>query len=43
MKAISADFLRGWGCIAWAHCIKLGLMREFVVEWQSLRKTVVDE
>ena len=41
IKAIFAHFLRGF--IARAHCIKLGLMRGFVVEWQSFKETGADE
>ena len=43
MEAISAYFLRERGCIAWAHYIKLELMRELVAEWQSLIETRTDE
>ena len=42
MEAISACFLRERGCIPWAHCVKLELMRELVAGWQSLIESLID-
>ena len=43
MTAIPAYFLRGWKCVPYVYCIRLGLVNVVVVEWLSLKETGADE